>query len=273
MKTLIVTAWYRVKNKYSSFSVYIEWMNYFFLIKTCPIVVFTDANSVEDLEPFFNQPNVTILIKEMSEFYGYRYMECYKAQEHLMRKVHPKMSSNIKLIWNEKVYFVYELSQNPRYAADWYLWLDIGYFRLNQKLHLAPRLMDNYPNQKKIATLNPSKIYMGNVATEEEFSRVRSLLHNRVLTDNENVFLDHNEVYDISVIAGGAFLVHASMVKYWFNLFYTYLERYFCSNMYFMDDQHIFIDIVLNNMDKFQLVREAFPKIYDQWMVFQTFLL
>jgi len=72
-------------------------------------------------------------------------------------------------------------------------------------------------------------------------------------------------------IAGGFFILHKSMINWWFKTFDTKLSAYFNNNYLVKDDQIILADCIFSNMDNFILFNEN-SLSYDNWFMFQRLL-
>ncbi|NBW04017.1 MAG: hypothetical protein EBR87_09985 [Cytophagia bacterium] len=73
-------------------------------------------------------------------------------------------------------------------------------------------------------------------------------------------------------VAGGFFLLHRDKIEWWYDLYYSTLERYFANNYLVKDDQIIIADCVFSHLGDFKLYKEALPQ-YDNWFMFQRLLL
>jgi hypothetical protein len=267
---VIVSAWYRVKNKLNSYTKYQQWMQYFFMMTSCLLIVFTNQESLIDLEPYKNQPNVILVMKELPDFYVYRYLQCWQNNNTRSKHFKPYVSTELNMLWNEKVRLVWEVATQLNIQADWYMWCDIGYFRLNEPLYITEEQMRQFPSREKVSQLNPDKVYIGLVAKPSEAERVGQEVQNRC---EYGLPRRPDRVLGAEVIAGGFFAVSASLVEWWYQVYYAQLERYLCHGYYVADDQLVMADVVLNHLNMFELVAEYFSKRYNHWMMFQTFLL
>ena len=269
----IVTAWYRVKNKYGSHDFYQEWMSYFFKITKSNLIVYTDELSVSDLEPYRGLPNVHIILKEISQFWTYQYLSCWEENTLVSRREHPYVSLQMNMVWNEKLNFLASAVQSNLVSTPWVMWLDIGYFRCNKSNHIPAHRISEFPNGQHILSLNENKVYIGSVSTESEYKRIKKVVTKR---SADQVPLKPWKVVNACLIAGGCMLMSTRLIPFFHSLFYAQLERYLCTGTYVKDDQIIYTDVVLNNPERFVLVvndRGLLPHQHEPWMMFQRFLL
>jgi hypothetical protein len=268
----IVTAWYRTKNKYNSYDIYRKWMSDFFLIKKCPIVVFTNEESLSDLLIYQTLPNVTLIVKEMTKFLTFENFCLWQNNNLKSEMNHPYINLDLNMIWNEKVNFLLSAVQLEYVSTPTVMWLDIGYFRCDNNTHMAADQVVHFPNEMKMKTLNSEKIYIGCVADQKERTRVKSVVTQR---NSHNVPSETDLVVNASVIAGGCILVPLSLLGTLHKMFYGQLQHYLESQTYVKDDQTILTDIIFNNPELFVLVMSELglnDKKYDSYMIFQRFL-
>ena len=266
----IVTAWYRLKNKTNSYEPYQKWMSYFFKIKKCPIVVFTNQESLTDVQMYAESPNVTIVMKEMNQFSTWNSLALWERNAVQSQQQHPYISLELNLIWNEKVNFLLFASQSNLVNTPWVMWLDIGYFRCNEKKHMSADDVAAFPNEHVISQCNPKKIYIGCVAREKERQRIKALVLQRNNLGKE----DASELINANMVAAGAFLLCTPNIPILHPLHNSTVDQFFKSNMYIKDDQTILTDVVVRQPHLFALVQVSnqLRRKRDAWMSFQLFL-
>ena len=74
-------------------------------------------------------------------------------------------------------------------------------------------------------------------------------------------------------IAGGFFILTTDTVEWWYDTYYRLLHLYLINRYLVKDDQIIVIDCILQNIGRFKLIDEKERGRYDEWFVFQRFLL
>lgn len=270
----VVTAWYHVKNKHK-FTTFQKWMSYFFTIRT-PIVVFTNKTSMQDLALYHGLPNVTVVVKEMDEFLTWRFRQWWELNVQQSQKYHPYITLDMNLIWNEKVNFVASAVALKLVTTPWVMWLDLGYFRCNQKKHVSAKRVPLFPNPTKLQTrCKPLKVYVGCVGDAQQ----RTKLKNVVLNRNEHMVpVEAASVMNDTVVAAGCLLLPVGLVPVLHERYYQLLQTYLLSGTYVKDDQTIFNDLVFSCPQWFVLVTSVLkfkPRVSkkDPWMIFQRFLL
>lgn len=266
----IVTAWYRVKNKTNSYEPYWKWMSYFFKIKKCPIVVFTNQESLPELQMYAELPNVTIVIKEINQFSTWDNLALWERNALQSQKQHPYTSLELNLIWNEKVHFIVSASNSGLVNTPWVMWLDIGYFRCNEKRHMSADEVAAFPNEMVISQCDSNKIYMGCVAREKERQWIKSLVLQRSNLSED----DSAKLINANVVAGGAFLLSKTNIPILHQLISATVDTFLTSNMYIKDDQTIYTDLIFHYPNLFSLVEvsKQLSRERDPWMSFQLFL-
>jgi len=72
-------------------------------------------------------------------------------------------------------------------------------------------------------------------------------------------------------IAAGFFILNKNLINWWFELYYSTLNKYIENNYLIKDDQVIVANCVFRNLNNFHLFRENnYP--YDNWFMFQRIL-
>jgi hypothetical protein len=170
------------------------------------------------------------------------------------------------MLWSEKISFVKETINNKYFDTEFYGWCDIGYFR-NRKdglIDTNTSELINWPNNEKIKALDKNKICYACINNDDEY--LNCLIQ---IVRNRKNNLPVNEIPPFqNSIAGGFFILHKSMINWWFKMYDKTLKNYFKNNYLVKDDQIIIADLVFNNLENFNVFREAqYP--YDNWFMFQ----
>ena len=121
----IVTAWYTLNNKFD-ISNYQIWIDNFLANANCNIIIFTNETSKHILNNYANKPNIHIIIKELSEFFTYKYSSNWIKD--LLLSENPlkgKISWQVNMLWNEKINFVKHAADINFFNTDIFAWFDI----------------------------------------------------------------------------------------------------------------------------------------------------
>ena len=257
-----VTAWYNLKSKFNV-NKYKMWMqNFLGNVNSFFLVIFTNKDSFEFIEPFIKNPKIKIIFKEFDDFHCMKYDWIKNHQKNDLLNDKSRFSTEWKLnmLWNEKIAFVAQVINEAHFDTNWYGWCDIGYFReknINLKM---------WPNPDKIKKLNIEKIYYAKVSNNINY------LVKLALDQNEQGLPKQEFPPSQISFAGGFFLIHANKCSWWHETYYNHLEKYFHYNYLVKDDQIIILDCIINNLQNFQIIQESDP-FKDKWFAFQTYLL
>jgi len=247
------TCFYEIKSKFDK-NTYKHWMNNFLLYTTANVVVYTDSKSIQYL-PSNMASNIKVVIKELSEFFNYKYKEDWirnNEQNYLLNYI----SWELQMLWAEKVNFVYETSVANYFNTEWFGWCDIGYFRD------AP-IEKNWGTSIDNTKFSDDYIYYGCVCDK---SYVDSL-NNLVQTSDENGLPLNPIPNDQISVAGGFFICNKKHVQYWREYYDSMLIKYFKSGRLVKDDQIIIINCALLNQNVFKLIFEN-----NRWFMFRGLL-
>ena len=266
MSITFSSCFYIIKSKFDH-RIYIEWMNNFISIaNNFNLVIYTDENSVKYIDTK-NNPKIKLIIKPLEEFYNYKYKD-YWINNHSKNSLLNSMSCwELNMLWAEKISFVKETIKRKYFDTNYYGWCDIGYFR-NRDNDTNTNSLKTWPNENKIRKLDRYKVVYGCINNNDIY--INSLSH--TINNKNEHGLPINPIPDYqNSIAGGFFILHKKLIKWWFQTFDATLELYFKHDYLVKDDQIIIADCVFSNLDKFSLFRE-FEISYDNWFMFQRIL-
>tara|TARA_B110000208_G_scaffold873_1_gene1087 strand:- start:4734 stop:5540 length:807 start_codon:yes stop_codon:yes gene_type:complete len=268
MSVTIVTCYYIKKSKFNN-NQYLIWIkNLLNNVNNFNLVIYVDKNSFEYINNIVNNnPKIKIIIKEMNEFYTYKYKDFWIKNHEKNILLKDKITWEINMLYSEKINFIKDACENKYFENNIYIWCDIGYFRCG-KYNLPYQYISTWPNPNKIKTLNSSKIYYGQVCNNNYLNQIK----NQILDKNKNnlpkIPINPGQVS----IAGGFFIIHKNNIQWWWNTYYNKLKLYFDNNYLVKDDQMIIIDSISNNFSKFELIKQQ-NNNFDRWFAFDTFLL
>tara|TARA_A200000113_G_scaffold224966_1_gene244322 strand:+ start:725 stop:1516 length:792 start_codon:yes stop_codon:yes gene_type:complete len=257
-----VTGWYNIKSKFDK-TTYKKWISFFLNdVQLFYLVIYTNEESYSYIQPYINNSNIKVIIKEFDEFFCYKYDWIANHKNNNLLNENSKFNTDWKLnmLWNEKIHLLNHVINEQIFDTEYYGWCDIGYFRNKNEI------VKQWPNKEKIDKLDKTKIYYARV------NRNMNELYKYVLNKNENdlpkIPIPPNQVS----FAGGFFVLHKDKYHWWNNVYYHKLTQYFQHGYLVKDDQIILSDCILNNLNHFKIIQETNPN-KDPWFVFQLFLL
>ena len=163
----------------------------------CPYVFFTTEDNINNIRQFRKNYLTYFVSKNIIDFKTYKL--------NMTNEIHSTHvpSKDLGLVWLEKMNLVLEASQLNPYSSEWFCWVDAGIcvYRENKPS------TNIFPNPEKMRLLSKTQI---NYSTSETISKEKL----NTIRNWENV---HN-------IAGGAFILHISIVSKIYDLFYKYLN-------------------------------------------------
>ena len=270
MSITFSSCFYILKSKFDK-EKYIEWMNNFIsIVNNFNLVIYTDKNSFKYIETRENQ-NIKIVIKELSEFYNYKYKEYWinnhKNNFFLNDKSPFDTDWKLNMLWSEKVWFVNETFVNQYFDTEYYGWCDIGYFR-NRNEDINSQHLQNWSKLETINNFNKNKIHYACIQNNDGYlSYLKQIINNRNLIDLPKEPIPPNQ----HSVAGGFFIIHFKKIEWWAITFDIQLQTYLQNNYLVKDDQIIIIDCIFTNEEHFALYREKDIR-YDNWFMFQRIL-
>jgi hypothetical protein len=266
MSITFSSCFYILKSKFEP-NIYIEWMNNFIsIVNNFYLVIYTDKNSISYIDTK-NNPKIKIIIKQLNEFYNYKYKDYWIKNHEKNFLLNDKSDWQLNMLWSEKISFVKETIERKYFNTELYGWCDIGYFR-NRDDDISTSELMSWPDINKLKQLNKSKIVYACINNDDRYlNYIMSFVKNQNETGVPINQIPSNQ----KSIAGGFFILHKDMIDWWFDTFNSKLSNYFKNNYLVKDDQIILVDCIFNNLDKFLLFREhEYP--YDNWFMFQRLL-
>ena len=259
-----VSCYYKIKSKFDSYK-YKRWIgNFLSIVNNFNLVIYTNKESLDifnDFNEIISKNNkIKIVIREFEEFVLYKYSDKWITNQIYNRSL-SGLDWKLIMLWCEKIYMVEDAKLNNYYNTSWYSWCDIGYFR-NEYRDTNTCNLYNFPNIRKIESLDISKIYYARV---ENSNIVEFLIDN--INNNDNYIIPENQVS----IAGGFFIIQHTMIEWYSKTFMLFIDKYFLENRVIKDDQMIILNCVAKNPDHFILVQEYINN-YDNWFLFQRWL-
>jgi len=267
MSITFSSCFYIIKSKFDP-NIYIEWMNNFIsIVNNFNLVIYTDENSVKYINTRENT-KIKIIIKPLDQFYNYKYKESWIKNHKINILLNDKSSWELNMLWSEKISFVNETIERKYFDTEFYGWCDIGYFRNRNGQDLNTQFLSKWANKETINQFNNEKIIYSCINNDDGYMNYMHKIVNNKNTDGLPV---QPIPATQNTIAGGFFILHKDMIKWWFKTFDTTLEKYFINNYLVKDDQIILVDCILSNLNNFLLFRENNIQ-YDNWFMFQRIL-
>lgn len=269
----LISGWYNLKNKFDE-DTYGRWMsNLISNVRQFYLIIFTDSSGSEIINRFINDDNenrsfITVVIRELSDLEGYT-MKDYWIENHSRNtSLRDRISWELNMLWSEKIRFVKTARDMGLVKTQWCGWCDIGYFR-GRGNDISVNMIREWPSQEIIDDLEKDKIYYGLVAHPSLLSRMYNFCSIRNDIGLPKIPIPENQVS----IAGGFFILTTEMIDWWYDTYYRMLHLYLTNRYLVKDDQIIVIDCILQNLGRFKLINEKERGRYDEWFVFQRFLL
>ena len=225
--TTCVSGYWPVKNKHDT--KYNNWFNNTLSVN-CPYVFFSDKGGIEFIKQFRKDLPTYYIELEIKDF------ECYKYKDVL--KTHPVHcpSTELNLIWHEKIFLVKRASELNPFNSEWFHWVDAG--------HCI------YRNIKPPSSVfpNPDKL---NKLPKDKFIYSSSEVYDESKISKTNYY--HN-------IAGTSHIMHKNMIVVFVKKYKEYLEELSDSNTV-ITDQVVLTHICKYNKDMFYKLCDGYGEV------------
>jgi len=247
---------------------YIVWMNNFLqIVHNFNLVIYTNAETSKLIDTKRN-PRIKVVLKELEEFHTFSFKNNWISNHEKNELLNQVIQWEVNMLWNEKVWFVYETSKNQIFESEFYGWCDIGYFR-NTEVNTHTYHLQMWPNSEKIKQLNREKIYYGCIANDDNYLKfLNDIVQHKDANGLPYTPIPPNQ----NSIAGNFFLLHKHKIPWWTQTYYNKLVLYFQHNCLVKDDQIILLDCIFTNIAEFVLLRENVQHL-DSWFLFQRFFM
>ena len=248
---IFYTLLYNIKSKFS-LDKYLEWGNNILeSLKKYKLLVFTDEKTyvlLNKIKDKYN--NIEFIIKELSEFQYFTYMNIFEKNTSKLYFPYHDISGELILIWVNRHIFGRELKD--RYNFEYLCYLDWGYFRDGI-----------YDINIDIDRFDKNKIYIGLIKNDRNY--FNKILLKLTTFNKKNVEkLLINNIYSIG---GGATLISRNMIDKWIDMYETSFLKFINENIDFKDDQMIILKTFNDNKHDFILLHNYsrenwFPFVY-----------
>jgi hypothetical protein len=234
--------------------------NFISIVNHFNLVIYTDTKSVNYVNTQ-NNPKIKIIIKELDNFYNYKYKDYWITNHEKNYLLNSKSCWELNMIWSEKIQFVKETAKNKYFDTEFYGWCDIGYFRnRNEDLHTM-----YLKNWSKYINIDEDKIHYACVNNSNLHEFIKNI-QDRNEYDLPKIQIPSTQ----NTIAGGFFILHKKNIEWWFQTYDKTLNNYFKHNYLVKDDQIILVDCIFTHLQKFKIYKEK--NQYDNWFMFQRIL-
>ena len=227
-----VSGFWNVNNKHGN--KFNDWFKNTLAIN-CPYVFFTKNENIDMIKKYRKDYPTYFIERNIEDFKTYKLnMNNNTHESHVPSK-------ELGLIWLEKMNLVLEASIINPYNSEWFCWIDAGICVYRDT---APS-NNIFPNPNKIHLLSKTKINYSS--------------SNHIDNNELNTIKQWNYVHNIS----GTFILHISIIKNIWNLFYQYLKlcisetnEYVCYS-----DQCIWTRIYIDYPELFNKIGNGYGQI------------
>jgi hypothetical protein len=196
----------------------------------CPYVFFSNGSGIEYIKQFRKNLPTVYIECEIESFYNWKYKDIIKTDPHNCPSV------ELKMIWNEKIFFIQKASQLNPFKTEWFQWIDAGVCTYR---NIQPP-KEKYPNILKFKDLPKNKI-----------------LYSSSLPWNESSVYIGNYYHHI---AGTSYILHSSFIDSFVDLYKVYLEK-LVDKENIWTDQCILTHIFKDHRDLFLFICNGYGEI------------
>lgn len=217
-KLTCVSGYWIIKNKHGN--QFNDWFKTTLRIN-CPYIFFGDKQSIELVKKYRNDLTTYYIELNIEDFITYQY------KNKMITHPYHCPSTELNLIWNEKIYMIQKAFNLNPFQSDYFCWIDAGICTYRNKY--PPN--QPFPNLEKLNKLPTDKFI---------FSSSCNFNSNRFIKGQYH--LHH-------FISGTSYILHKNIIDKFINLYNEYLKL--IDKNYIYTDQVILTLIYKNNKDLF----------------------
>jgi len=151
----IVTGYFQLEKSKASHDKYTDWMKNMLIIDN-PMVIFCDEISKDLIHEFRKTKldKTIIIVTKITDFYTYKYYDNFVKHYDMDLEQRVGHTPFLYMIWNEKSHFLKRAIELDPFHTDYFIWVDIGCFRIPNTDFL------NWPNPSRIEEMKKDKILL-----------------------------------------------------------------------------------------------------------------
>ena len=237
-KLILSSCFYILDSKFDV-NTYIKWMkNFIKYVKNFKLIIYCHQKSYQIIKDLVkDNPNIKIIIKEIEEFYLYKYKDYFIKNHQINELLKNKIEWKLNLLWCEKCFFVKDTIDNNYFQGNYFGWCDIGYFRT--------KTSKGWPGKLNLE----DKIYYNSISNYKQVKKI-----NKAVDPTQNS------------ICGGFFIAKKEKSLWWTNKFEEKLKYYIDNNLLIKDDQTLIVDCLQEDNNNFKIL------LSKDWFYFIDFL-
>lgn len=247
----IVSCYFKLNKSKVSHEKYLQWMQNMLIIDN-PMIIFCDLSSSHIIHSFRkDKMDITrIIITEFTDFYSYRYFKNFNIQQNMDKEINIGHNTYLYMVWSEKSNFLKRAIELDPFNTEYFLWVDIGCFRIPNKDFIKWPNINNVPNDK--------------VLLLSVYSFTNDELNVKTYDDIPN-FQFTNRI-GASIFGGGK-----KILLEWHTKYYDMIELFILTGKFIGKDQSIMNYVYLLNQDMCRLIEWKQP-CNDIWFYLQNYL-
>jgi hypothetical protein len=264
MKITFSTCFYRLYSKFDP-RTYTAWAtNLFAIVQKFALVVYTDEVSAHFLPSVPHGLPIRIVLLPLERFYNHRYRDYWITNHENNHLLRDRTCWEVHMLWAEKTSFVYKTMSDDPFHTEFFGWCDIGYFRGRSNDTPVDLLINRWPSDTILDSLDRDRIHYARVHHDRTVDRCVAVKDEHGLPV---VPIPDNQIS----FAGGFFVAHRNKIGWWRDTFDKRLRLYFIHKRLVKDDQIIIADCILSHPEHFRVWTENTPGL-DNWFMFQRML-
>jgi hypothetical protein len=249
----IVTGYFALDISKASDTKYKEWMRNMLIIDNF-MIIFCDKYSHDFIKEMrINKQDKTLIIPtNIEDFYTYKYMYEYINNYNIDHERNIGHTPLLYMIWNEKSHFLKRAIDLDPFKTNYFLWVDIGCFRIENTNYL------NWPNPSRISEMDKNKVLLLSVVP---------------FTDAELKCSSKKDLplFQFTNRIGGTFGGGKEILLKWHDLYYEMVDYFISINRFIGKDQSIMNSVYLLNREMCDLINWK-KGCHDPWFYLQDYL-
>jgi len=252
---IFVTAYFESDNKQGNNEIYYTWMKNLLQNLHQPLIIYTDYRSykkIVELRGYLMNKTI-IYLTSLDELYMSKYNNILEYHQTIDKEKHIH-NINLYKIWNEKINFVKKSIDNKTFNGEYYIWIDIGFFRDKN----CNTLLKHFPDIQKIKNEINEKVGILQISPISD--KYSHLIHE----ENCQNVLTKNDLNDEICTVGGGFLIfHKNNIYKIHKLYFELMDKYIAKNRFIGKDQILYANLTITHPELFKIIIKDYNNKYE----------
>lgn len=256
-EVVFVTSYFEMNNKQGNNDIYYSWMKNLLENLNQPLIIYTDYKSYDKIRKMRGYLiNKTIIhLTSLDDMYMSKYNHILK-HHHTIDNEKNIHNVNLYKIWNEKIHYIKKSVDNNILNGNYYIWIDIGFFRDKN----CNTLLKHFPDINKIKTEIQDKV--GILQIQEIHNKYLHLIDE---SNNINVLTRYDLNNELYTFGGGFLIFHKNNINKIHDLYFELMDKYISKDRFIGKDQILYANLTITHPELFKIINHVSSNKYNRF--------